>query len=84
MIDLVGLVRDFAGLPRPREDNANRLEAWMAIAHAAEPPYVHAFILGLDQDHDAVRAAVTLPFRDVMRGGLRERRCGANNQPWFI
>ncbi|MEV0228093.1 hypothetical protein [Nonomuraea sp. NPDC050786] len=35
MIKLAEVVRGFAGLLRPREDNADRLEAWIATARAA-------------------------------------------------
>jgi transposase len=42
--------------------NTDRLDAWIATAKAADLPHLHAFIRGLGQDRDAVRAAVTLPF----------------------
>lgn len=64
MIDLAGLVRDFADLLRPSKGNADRLSTWITTARAADLPHVHAFIRGLDQDRDAVHAAVTLPFHN--------------------
>ncbi|TMR35858.1 ISL3 family transposase [Nonomuraea zeae] len=73
MIDLAGLVRGFADLLRPREDNADRLDAWIAIARAADLPHLHAFIRGLDQDRDAVHAAVTLPFHNGGTEGVNTK-----------
>ncbi|WP_435875136.1 ISL3 family transposase [Nonomuraea fuscirosea] len=73
MIDLAELVRGFADLLRPREDNADRLEAWIATARAADLPHLHAFIRGLDQDRDAVRAAVTLPFHNGGTEGVNTK-----------
>lgn len=73
MIDLAGLVRSFAGLLRPHEGNAGRLDAWIATARAAQLPHLHAFIRGLDQDRDAVRAAVTLPFHNGGTEGVNTK-----------
>ncbi|MEU8319760.1 ISL3 family transposase [Nonomuraea sp. NPDC048881] len=64
MIDLAGLVRDFADLLRPSKGNADRLSTWITTARTADLPHVHAFIRGLDQDRDAVHAAVALPFHN--------------------
>nr|WP_162795779.1 ISL3 family transposase [Nonomuraea lactucae] len=73
MIDLAGLVRGFADLLRPREGNADRLDAWITTARAADLPHLHAFIRGLDQDRDAVRAAVTLPFHNAGTEGVNTK-----------
>ncbi|MGS2646890.1 ISL3 family transposase [Streptosporangium sp. G12] len=73
MINLAGLVRGFADLLRPWEGNADRLDTWIATAKAADLPHLHAFIRGLDQDRDAVRAAVTLPFHNGGTEGVNTK-----------
>jgi transposase len=73
MIALAELVRAFADLLRPREGNAERLNAWIATARVADLPHLHAFTRGLDQDRDAVRAAVTLPFHNGGTEGVNTK-----------
>jgi transposase len=73
MIDLAELVRGFADLLRPHEGNAERLNAWITTARTCDLPHLHAFIRGLDQDHDAVRAAVTLPFHNGGTEGVNTK-----------
>ncbi|MCC5575896.1 transposase [Microtetraspora sp. AC03309] len=73
MIDLAGLVRGFADLLRPREGNADRLDAWIATAKAADLPHPRTFTRGLDQDRDAVRAAVTSPFHNGGTEGVNTK-----------
>jgi transposase len=73
MIDLAGLVRTFADLLRPREDNGHRLDAWITTARHADLPHLHAFSRGLDQDRDAVRAAVTMPFHNGGTEGVNTK-----------
>ncbi|GAA3019240.1 hypothetical protein GCM10017559_49270 [Streptosporangium longisporum] len=60
MIGMAGLVRAFAGLLRPHEGNADRLDTWITTVRAADLPHLHAFTRGLDQGRDAVHAAATL------------------------
>jgi transposase len=73
MIALAELIRTFADLLRPRESNAERLDAWITTARAADLPHLHAFIRGLAQDRDAVRAAVTLPFHNGGTEGVNTK-----------
>ncbi|MBO3752548.1 ISL3 family transposase [Streptosporangiaceae bacterium NEAU-GS5] len=73
MIALARLVRGFAGLLRPCEGNADRLDAWIAIVRAADLPHLHAFTRGLDQDRDAVRAAVTLRYHNGGTEGVNTK-----------
>ena len=73
MIDLTGLVRGFADLLRPHDGNADRLDAWITTARAADLPHLHAFTRGLDQDRDAVRAALTLPFHNGGTEGVNTK-----------
>jgi len=60
MTALAGAVRSFAALLSPRKDNPARLAAWITAAREADLPHVHSFARGIDQDTDAVTAAVTL------------------------
>ncbi|MEV6868430.1 ISL3 family transposase [Streptosporangium subroseum] len=73
MIDLAELVRVFAGLLQPRDGNADRLDAWIITARAADLPHLHAFTRGLDQDRDAVRAALTLPYHNGGTEGVNTK-----------
>ncbi|GII32887.1 hypothetical protein Pmi06nite_63290 [Planotetraspora mira] len=73
MIDLSELVRAFADLLRPHEDNADRLDAWTTTARTCDLPHLHAFIRGLENDHDAVYAAVTLPFHNGGTEGVNTK-----------
>jgi hypothetical protein len=73
MIELAGLVRTFADLLRPRDGNAARLDEWMATARAAGLPHLHAFTRGLDQDRDAVHAAITLPHHNGGTEGVNTK-----------
>ncbi len=73
MIDLTDLVRSFAELPRPQHGNSQRLDECIATARAASLPHLHAFTRDLDQDHDAVHAAVTLPYHNGGAGGVNTK-----------
>ncbi|MFF3437598.1 ISL3 family transposase [Streptosporangium sp. NPDC002721] len=73
MTDLAGLVRAFADLLRPREGNADRLDTWITTARAADLPHLHSFTRGLDQDRDAVRAAITLPHHNGGTEGVNTK-----------
>jgi hypothetical protein len=64
MTALTGLVRSFAALLTPADGNAERLTAWIAQARAADLPHVHGFTRSLDQDRDAVNAALTCPHHN--------------------
>ena len=73
MIDLTGFVRTFAELLTPSDGNAGRLEEWIAAVRAADLPHLHAFTRGLDQDRNAVRAAVTLPYHNGGTEGVNTK-----------
>ncbi|MDP9844567.1 transposase [Streptosporangium lutulentum] len=73
MIDLAGFACAFAGLLRPRDGNAVRLDGRIATARAADLPHLHAFTRGLDQDRDAVRAALTLPCHNGGAEGVNAK-----------
>jgi hypothetical protein len=57
MTALARVVRSFATLLAPHKDNMGRLTAWTTAAREADPPHVHSFAPGIDQDIDAVTAA---------------------------
>jgi hypothetical protein len=59
MTAVADLIRSFAGLLRPAAGNAKLLTAWIADAKAEDLPHLHTFTRGLDQDRDAVNAALT-------------------------
>lgn len=73
MIELADFIRDFADLLHPREGNAGRLDEWIAAVRAADLPQLHAFTRGLDQDRDAVRAALTLPYHNGGTEGVNTK-----------
>ncbi|MER5623839.1 ISL3 family transposase [Streptosporangium sp. NPDC002544] len=73
MIELAGLVRGFTGLLQPHDGNADCLDDWIATARAADLPHLHAFTRGLDQDRDAVRAALTLPYHNGGTEGVNTK-----------
>jgi len=72
-IDLAGLIGSFATLLRPRPGNDTRLDEWITTARAADPPHVHAFTRGLDQDRDAVNAGLTLPHHNGGTEGVNTK-----------
>ncbi|HCT79613.1 MAG TPA: ISL3 family transposase [Micromonosporaceae bacterium] len=73
MIDLADFIRDFAKLLHPREVNANRLDEWIAAVRAADLPQLHAFTRGLDQDRNAIRAALTLQYHNGGTEGVNTK-----------
>ena len=66
-------VADPADLLDPREENAERLNAWIATVRGIDLPHLHAFTRGLDLDKGAVRAAVTLPFHNSGTEGVNTK-----------
>ncbi|NKX55382.1 transposase, partial [Arthrobacter mobilis] len=70
---MLDLVRAFATLLRPEEANAARLEDWARAARAADLPHLHSFVRGLEQDHDAVLAALTQPHHNGRTEGVNTK-----------
>jgi transposase len=60
-------------LLRPRDGNADHLDAWITTARSADLPHLHAFTRGLDQDRDAVHTAVTLRYHNGGTEGVNTR-----------
>jgi transposase len=60
MTALVAAVRSFAVMLAPHKDNPARLAAWTTATREADLPQLHSFARGIDQDIEAVTAAITL------------------------
>ncbi|EIV92892.1 transposase family protein [Frankia sp. QA3] len=70
---LAGLVRSFAALLTPADDNAERLTVWIAEARAEDLPHLHAFTRGLELDRDAVNAALTCDYHNGGTEGVNTK-----------
>ncbi|MEV7797284.1 transposase, partial [Streptomyces sp. NPDC087512] len=77
MSTLLEHVRTFAALLAPRDDNAQHLVDWLESSRVAGLPHLHSFTRGLQQDLDAVTAALTRPDHN---GGAE----GVNNKTKLI
>jgi hypothetical protein len=73
MTALAGVVRSFTALLTPRKDNPAQLAAWITAARQADLPHVHSFARGIDQDADAVIAAVTLEHHNGRTEGVNTK-----------
>lgn len=73
MTALADLVRSFAALLTPHEDNPARLAAWATAARKADLPHVRSFARGIDQDIDAVTAAITLLHHNGRTEGVNTK-----------
>lgn len=67
------LIGEFADLLKPEQTNRARLETWIRAARSADLPHVHSFARGLEQDHDAVIAALTTPHHNGRTEGVNTR-----------
>jgi transposase len=67
------LIRDSAGLLKPEQTNPARLQTWIRAAQSADLAHVHSFARGLEQDHDAVIAALTTPHHNGRTEGVNTR-----------
>lgn len=73
MTALSGLVRSFAALLVPDPANAAALTSWLDQARAAGLPHLHSFARGIEQDHDAVVAALTTSYHNGRTEGVNTR-----------
>lgn len=73
MTHLATVVRTFAQLLKPQPENADALEVCIAQVRTANLPHLHAFTRGLERDHDAVIAAVTLPYSNGPTEGINTK-----------
>ena len=67
------LVAAFAALLTPEQDNPARLQAWMDTARSSDLPHVHSFVRGLNQDVEAVNAALSRPHHNGRTEGVNTR-----------
>ncbi len=65
MTRLAELVRDFAGIMADRR--GAELDCWIKQAREVGLPELEPFLRGLDQDHDAAVAGLTLPHQRPLR-----------------
>ncbi|MFF6946571.1 transposase, partial [Streptomyces lavendulae] len=65
--------RTFAQLLKPRPENVNALDRWITQVRTADLPHPQAFTRGLQRDHDAVIAAVTLPYSNGPAEGVNTK-----------
>ncbi|MFI5635728.1 ISL3 family transposase [Streptomyces sp. NPDC051664] len=77
MTRLAAHVRTFASFLVPKPGNTADLSGWATDVRTADLPHLHSFVRGLERDHDAVVAALTLPFHN---GGTE----GVNNKTKLI
>jgi transposase len=70
---LTRLVRAFAQLLIPADDNADRLQEWISTAEEANLPHIHSFVRGLRLDQDAVRAALTSEYHNGGTEGVNTK-----------
>ncbi len=70
---LRGLIAAFAVLLKPDPSNPARLRGWMHSTRGVDLPHVHSFVRGLNQDIDAVSAALTLPHHNGRTEGVNTR-----------
>jgi transposase len=73
MTALHDLVGGFAKMLVPDQGNGDALTSWIEQARAASLPHLHSFLRGLEQDRDAVVAAVTLPHHNGRTEGVNTR-----------
>ncbi len=73
MAALADLVRGFAALLKPAEDNDVKLTEWIVTARAAALPHLHSFTNGLELDRPAVDAGLTLPYHNGCTEGVNTR-----------
>ncbi|MEV7870731.1 transposase [Streptomyces sp. NPDC088124] len=73
MTQLATGIRDFATLLTPHVDNAAALTRWIAQVRTADLPHLHAFTRGLERDHEAVIAGLTLPYSNGPTEGVNTK-----------
>ncbi len=71
MTALAELVGEFAQLMGQRR--GADLDAWIKQVHEADLPEFESFLVGLEQDHDAAVAGLTLPYSAGPTEGVNTR-----------
>lgn len=73
MAALAELVRSFAALLVPHKDNPAQLTTWTTTAREVDLPHMHSFVRGIEQDIDAVTAAITLEHHNGRTEGVNTK-----------
>jgi transposase len=73
MAALATAARSFATLLAPRKNNPPRLATWTTATHEVDLPHVHSFARGINQDIDAVTAAITLAHHNGRTEGVNTK-----------
>jgi transposase len=73
MTALADSVSDFAVLLTPAQENAAALTGWTARVRAANLPFLHSYVTGLERDRAAVDAALTLPWHNGRTEGINSK-----------
>ncbi len=73
MTRLTDHIRRFAQLLVPDPGNAQALEEWITAVRDDSIPCLHAFTRGLDQDRDAIEAALTSEYHNGGTEGVNTR-----------
>ncbi|MFE4957643.1 transposase, partial [Streptomyces sp. NPDC056653] len=73
MTQLAAHIRNFAQLLVPAQGNADPLEYWITQVRSADLPHLHAFTRGLERDHNAVIAGLTLPYSNGPTEGVNAK-----------
>jgi hypothetical protein len=67
------LITAFAALLKPDKVNAARIGEWIRATRAADLPHMHSFVRGIEQDRQAVVAALTMPHHNGRTEGVNTR-----------
>jgi transposase len=67
------LIAAFAALLKPDKANVSRLDEWIRAARNADLPHLHSFLRGIEQDREAVVAALTTPHHNGRTEGVNTR-----------
>jgi hypothetical protein len=73
MTALAALIRSFAEMLTPAQENEARLQRWITTARQADLPHVHSFTRGLDLDIQAATAALTMPHHNGRTEGVNTK-----------
>lgn len=73
MAVLAGQIHAFADLLIPREDNGEKLKAWITRSRSADLPFLHSFANDLERDRAAVDASLTLPHHNGRTEGANTK-----------
>ncbi|OEV39507.1 transposase [Kitasatospora aureofaciens] len=73
MTALAAATTGFAALLTPAPANADALTGWITQVRAADLPFLHAYVTGLERDRTAVDHALTLPWRNGRTEGVNNK-----------